>query len=107
MKSPNALYMTSFRLSGVLLLLIIILPFLSRAYVPQDDTLMGSDTIYSPLFATDTQAFVIDTNESGQLLIKDSPIIAMLDTLIHIKYFQNHTFTTDKQKQNIYGFITH
>jgi len=99
--------MTSFRLPGVLLLLIILLPFLSRAFVPQDDTLMVNDTLYSPLFATDTQAYVLDTSENGQLLVKDSPIIGMLDTLIHIKYFQNHPFTTDTQQLNIYGFTAY
>lgn len=52
----------------------------------------------------DTHAFSIDTNGYGNRLIKDSQIIAMLDSLVHIKYFSDHPFTTDTQLLNTNNF---
>ncbi len=44
-----------------------------------------------------SSAFVTDTNHLGQVIIKDSPIIANLDSLVHIKYFGDYQYSTDTQ----------
>ncbi len=47
---------------------------------------------------------IADSIKNNQEIIKDSPIVAMLDSLVHVKYFKDYYFTTDTSILNIYKF---
>ena len=47
---------------------------------------------------------IADSIKNNQEIIKDSPIISMLDSLVHVKYFKDYYFTTDTSILNIYKF---
>jgi len=53
--------------------------------------------------ATDTR-MVADTNELGHVIWKDSPVLAMLDSLAALKYYGEYEFIIDRDSLNIYGF---
>ncbi len=91
-------------LSNVACSLLMIGPFAGMAELPKEDSLLTNDTIHSRFYPTTSQGFIIDTNDYGQMLIKDSPILGMLDSLIHIKYFSDKPFVTDTNTLNVYGF---
>jgi len=47
---------------------------------------------------------VADTHELGFVIMKDSPVLEMLDSLAHLKYYGDYSFTTDRDSLNIYNF---
>jgi len=54
--------------------------------------------------AEPSQIFWYDTISSDLVLMKDSPLLAMLDSLMVIKFFTNDTLKTDSVDLNIYGY---
>lgn len=46
----------------------------------------------------------IQTESDTEGLVKDSPVVKMLDSLVHIKYFKDYYFTTDTSFLNVYKF---
>ncbi|MBE9484595.1 MAG: LysM peptidoglycan-binding domain-containing protein [Bacteroidetes bacterium] len=52
---------------------------------------------------TDNQ-MVADTHELGHVIWKDSPVVAMLDSLAQLKYYGDWGFITDVDSLNKYGF---
>lgn len=72
---------------------------------PDTDTIFQTDTSNNiKIIVRENPAFITDTNDLGQVLIKDSPIMANLDSLAHVKYFKNQHFPTDSQNLNTYQF---
>jgi membrane-bound lytic murein transglycosylase D len=69
-----------------------------------ESTLYKIDTAKNYTPDNSDHEFIIDTNQLGQLIIKDSPIISALDSLVNIKYFKDHPFTTDTSILNTNGF---
>ena len=47
---------------------------------------------------------VADTHELGFVIWKDSPVVAMLDSLADLKYYGDYSFITDVDSLNIYNF---
>lgn len=47
---------------------------------------------------------VADTHELGHVIWKDSPVLAMLDSLADLHYFGEREFVSDRDSLNIYGF---
>jgi membrane-bound lytic murein transglycosylase D len=47
---------------------------------------------------------VADTHELGHVIWKDSPVVAMLDSLAHLKYYGKRAYITDRDSLNIYNF---
>lgn len=47
---------------------------------------------------------IADTHELGHVIWKDSPVLAMLDSLAHLKYYGDKNFITDIDSLNIYNF---
>jgi len=47
---------------------------------------------------------IADTHELGHVIWKDSPVLAMLDSLSALKYYGDYGFITDRDSLNIYGF---
>ncbi|MCD4725064.1 MAG: hypothetical protein K8R63_09510 [Bacteroidales bacterium] len=47
---------------------------------------------------------IADTHELGYVIWKDSPVVAMLDSLADLKYFGDREFVTDIDELNIHGF---
>ena len=47
---------------------------------------------------------IADTHELGHVIWKDSPVLAMLDSLAHLKYYGDKAFITDVDSLNIYNF---
>jgi len=47
---------------------------------------------------------IADTHELGHVIWKDSPVLAMLDSLAALKYYGELDFITDRDSLNIYGF---
>lgn len=47
---------------------------------------------------------VADTHQLGFVLWKDSPVLAMLDSLSTLKYYGDHEFSTDVDSLNIYKY---
>ncbi len=47
----------------------------------------------------------IQTESDTEGLVKDSPVVKMLDSLAHIKYFKDYYFTTDTSFLNVYKFL--
>jgi len=71
--------------------------FITLAWAsPDTDSLHHNDTI-SPTFVT-------DTNHLGQVIIKDSPILANLDRLAYITYFKDNYFSTDTHNLNVFNY---
>jgi len=52
---------------------------------------------------TDTR-MVADTHELGHVIWKDSPVLAMLDSLAALRYYGDYEFIIDRDSLNIYGF---
>lgn len=68
------------------------------------DSTAGRDTSQRVQTSPDPYAFVYDTTGPGQVIIKDSPIVAMLDSLVNIRYFTGKPFITDTAEMNVHGF---
>jgi membrane-bound lytic murein transglycosylase D len=47
---------------------------------------------------------VADTHELGHVIWKDSPVLAMLDSMAAMKYHGDYDFVTNRDSLNIYGF---
>lgn len=47
---------------------------------------------------------IADTHELGYVIWKDSPVVAMLDSLADLKYFGDREFVTNMNELNIHGF---
>ena len=47
---------------------------------------------------------VADTHELGHVIWKDSPVLAMLDSMAAMKYYGDYDFVTNRDSLNIYGF---
>ena len=47
---------------------------------------------------------IADTHELGHVIWKDSPVVAMLDSLTNLKYYGERGFITDVDSLNKYGF---
>ena len=67
-----------------------------------NDTINKPDTLKSTIH--DTHVFQIDTNDYGNVIIKDSQILDMLDSLVNISYFTDQAFITDTSLLNRYNF---
>lgn len=52
---------------------------------------------------TDTR-MVADTHQLGHVIWKDSPVLAMLDSLANLTFYGDYDFITDRDSLNIYGF---
>lgn len=52
---------------------------------------------------TDTR-MIADTQELGHVIWKDSPVLAMLDSLSQLKYYGHTTFITDVDSLNVHNF---
>jgi len=68
----------------------------------ENDTIIKPDTLSSII--PDTHIFQIDTNDYGNVIIKDSQILDMLDSLVNISYFTDQAFITDTSLLNRYNF---
>lgn len=68
---------------------------------PAPDTLKNTAPIAE---AFDDIGMVADTQELGHILWKDSPVVAMLDSLAQLKYYGNRAFITDIDSLNIHRF---
>lgn len=68
----------------------------------ENDTIVKPDTLTSKI--PDTHVFQIDTNDYGNVIIKDSQILDMLDSLVNISYFTDQNFITDTNVLNRYSF---
>ncbi len=67
-----------------------------------NDTINKPDTLTTTI--PDTHIFQIDTNDYGNVIIKDSQILDMLDSLVNISYFTDQVFITDTNLLNRYDF---
>lgn len=47
---------------------------------------------------------VADTHELGFVIYKDSPVLEMLDSLAHLKYYGDYSFITDVDSLNVHNF---
>ncbi len=56
------------------------------------------------LEAVQDNMMIADTHELGFVIWKDSPVVAMLDSLADLKYFGDSGFVTDIDELNIHGF---
>jgi membrane-bound lytic murein transglycosylase D len=91
-----------------LILFIFVFSF-SRAQVPEtnDTPQETADTIVLDLAVEEIlldNKMVADTQELGHVIWKDSPIVAMLDSLADLKFYGETAFITDIDALNIYGF---
>ncbi|MEE4256933.1 MAG: LysM peptidoglycan-binding domain-containing protein [Bacteroidales bacterium] len=57
-----------------------------------------------PLELTTDTRMVADTHELGHVIWKDSPVLAMLDSLAALRYYGEYEFIIDRDSLNIYGF---
>lgn len=47
---------------------------------------------------------IADTQDLGHIIWKDSPVVAMLDSLSNLKYYGEIEYITDPDSLNVYGF---
>jgi len=84
---------------------ILISIFISAGLYGQDP--QPADSSATPLVnmsvITDNQ-MIADTHELGHVIWKDSPVVAMLDSLAQLKYYGEWDFITDVDSLNKYGF---
>ena len=85
----------------ILLLIVIVLTIQLHAN-SRNDTIDNPDTLTTII--PDTHVFQIDTNDYGNVIIKDSQILDMLDSLVNISYFTDQAFITDTNLLNRYNF---
>ncbi len=57
-----------------------------------------------PANANLSTLMIADTHELGHVIWKDSPVLAMLDSLAELHYYGDWEFITDRDSLNIYGF---
>lgn len=69
--------------------------------VQHGDTLLPQP---EPLVAVLDNRMFADTMELGHVIWKDSPVLAMLDSLSSLKYYGEYDFITDRDSLNKYGF---
>ena len=72
--------------------------------IPDTDSIASADTSRPARIDVRESAFITDTNDYGQVIIKDSPILANLDSLANIAYFKDNYFTTDTHNLNIFNY---
>jgi len=72
--------------------------------IPDTDSIVSADTSRPARINVKESAFITDTNDYGQVIIKDSPILANLDSLANIAYFKDNYFTTDTHNLNVFNY---
>ena len=88
------------------LLISLISLFIFSGFVKGQDLLSADSSAQTKTLSesvTDIR-MIADTHELGHVIWKDSPVLAMLDSLAHLKYYGDRAFITDVDSLNIYNF---